>query len=82
MATTRTRKTPEQKLADLEAQQQALADALKKTRATVLARQAETRKAKIEALGAIVLAVLGDIEPSALEAKLKAVVAPVEAMPA
>lgn len=79
---TRNRKTPEQKLADLEAQQQALADALKKQRAAVAKREAETREAKVKALGSIVLAVLGDIEPGALEAKLKAVSAPVEAMPA
>lgn len=79
---TRNRKSPEQKLAELVAQQAALAEALKKQKQTVATRQAETRKAKIEALGAVVLAVLGDIEPAVLEAKLKAAAPVVEAMPA
>lgn len=68
------RKTPEQRLAALQARQAALMDALRKQEKAVAKRQAEAHAARVKALGEAVIASLGEsITPAELTARLSAI---------
>lgn len=65
------RRTPEQRLAALQARQAALMDALRKQERAVAKRTAEAHAARVKALGEAVIASLGEsITPAELTARL------------